>query len=365
MSAQNLFAKLSGTPAQVLVILGLGLTLFVPAWRHYREVGVSKVQARFDQTLQMVKLDVEDFKKGQFAELKTLDANTALSPQARQEKVDQMRKAASAKMEELQKTYDDMPLKREWLAAESKAIDTRWPDLAGWIGRVMLLLGLLAMTVQSDGLRQKALLIVLLVALLGSVASMSPDMSLASLERISGQTPSASAPAAVMPSISQDVFQETAKLLENLPAPPPPAPSTVQPRELGVPGGVPGGVVGGIVGGVPSPPPPPTPPSREASKTPTRLRMSESSLQPALINRVNPVYPPIAKAARIQGSVVLEVYVSKLGSVENVSVVSGHPLLIQAAIDAVRQWQYMPVLFNGQPVDVVTTVTVNFKLTED
>lgn len=361
MSAQNLFAKLSGTPAQILVILGLGVTLFVPAWRHYREAGVLKAQARFDQAVQMVKLDVEDFKKGQLTELKSLNENTTLSPQTRQEKVDQLRAAATAKMEELQKTYDDMPLKRAWLAAQSRAIDTRWPDLAGWIGRVMLLLGLLALTVQSDGMRQKSYLIVLLVALLASVASMSPDLSLASLGQMGGGT--TNTPSASVPSISQEVSQETAKLLENLPIFVPAEAPMVQPQEPGVTGGVPGGVVGGVLGGVVSTPAPPPPPAREIPKAPMRVRMGGNAVQSGLIHRVNPVYPPLAKAARIQGTVVLEVSISKQGAVENVSVLRGHPLLIQAAIDAVKQWQYMPILLNGEPTEVVTTVTVNFTLT--
>ena len=75
-----------------------------------------------------------------------------------------------------------------------------------------------------------------------------------------------------------------------------------------------------------------------------------------------PVYPPLARQARIQGTVRLEADISKDGTIENLKVISGHPLLIQAALDAVKQWRYQPTLLNGVPVEVVTTVDVNFTL---
>ncbi len=84
--------------------------------------------------------------------------------------------------------------------------------------------------------------------------------------------------------------------------------------------------------------------------------------QANLIRQVKPPYPHLAKQARIQGAVVLEAVISKQGGVENLRVISGHPLLIQAALDAVKQWKYKPTLLNGEPVEVVTTVTVNFNL---
>jgi protein TonB len=79
-----------------------------------------------------------------------------------------------------------------------------------------------------------------------------------------------------------------------------------------------------------------------------------------LLTQVKPAYPPLAKQARIQGVVVLEAEISKEGSIDNLKVITGHPLLIQAAIDAVKQWRYKPTLLNGEPVAVVTTITVNF-----
>ena len=81
-----------------------------------------------------------------------------------------------------------------------------------------------------------------------------------------------------------------------------------------------------------------------------------------LLDKITPQYPAIAKAARIQGTVVLQATISKSGSIENLRVVSGPPMLQQAAMDAVRTWRYKPYLLNGDPVEVETTVNVVFNL---
>jgi protein TonB len=81
-----------------------------------------------------------------------------------------------------------------------------------------------------------------------------------------------------------------------------------------------------------------------------------------LIHKVQPVYPPLARAARIQGAVVLRAIISRTGTIENLQVTSGHPGLVGAAIDAVRQWRYRPYVLNDEPVEVETQVTVNFSL---
>ena len=83
-------------------------------------------------------------------------------------------------------------------------------------------------------------------------------------------------------------------------------------------------------------------------------------MQASLVSQVKPVYPPLARQARVSGVVILEAVIGKDGSVAEIKVISGHPLLQQAAIDAVSQWKYKPTLLNGEPVEVVTTVTVNF-----
>lgn len=81
-----------------------------------------------------------------------------------------------------------------------------------------------------------------------------------------------------------------------------------------------------------------------------------------LIYRVQPIFPPIARQARIQGPVELRAIISKAGTIENLVVVSGHPMLVKSAIEAVRQWRYRPYLLNGDPIEVETSVTVNFVL---
>jgi protein TonB len=81
-----------------------------------------------------------------------------------------------------------------------------------------------------------------------------------------------------------------------------------------------------------------------------------------LIYRPQPVYPPLARSARVQGAVLLQAIISREGTIEHLQVLSGHPMLVQAAINAVRQWRYRPYVLNGEPVEVETQVTVNFVL---
>lgn len=100
--------------------------------------------------------------------------------------------------------------------------------------------------------------------------------------------------------------------------------------------------------------PPPPPPSR-----PPRI---STIMEGNLIYRVQPLYPPLARAARIQGAVVLRAIISRNGTIENLQTISGHPMLVGAAREAVRQWRYRPYILNGDPVEVETQVTVNFSL---
>ena len=81
-----------------------------------------------------------------------------------------------------------------------------------------------------------------------------------------------------------------------------------------------------------------------------------------LVHQVKPTYPQLARTVRVQGTVILEAIIDREGRVENLKVLSGHPLLIPAAFEAVQQWRYRPTLLNGQPVEVLTQVTVNFSL---
>ena len=127
----------------------------------------------------------------------------------------------------------------------------------------------------------------------------------------------------------------------------------------GVPDGVPGGVIGGVVGGIPDVPLPPSPPSPPpAPRAP--VRTGGHIQAPALVKRVAPVYPRIAVNARVQGVVILEATVGLDGRVENVEVVRSIPLFDKAAIDAVRQWVYAPLLLNGEAERFIVSVTINF-----
>jgi TonB family protein len=92
------------------------------------------------------------------------------------------------------------------------------------------------------------------------------------------------------------------------------------------------------------------------------VRIGAQVAQSNLISSVQPQYPAIARAARVQGTVILNVVISKEGSVSILSVASGHDLLVDAAIQAVQQWRYKPIHLNGQPIDAITTISVNFVL---
>jgi periplasmic protein TonB len=84
-----------------------------------------------------------------------------------------------------------------------------------------------------------------------------------------------------------------------------------------------------------------------------------------LLHKVKPIYPPLARQARVQGAVELRAIISKTGTIENLVVVRGHPMLASAAVEAVRQWRYRPYLLNDQPVEVETEIMVNFSLSGD
>ncbi len=126
----------------------------------------------------------------------------------------------------------------------------------------------------------------------------------------------------------------------------------------GVPGGVPGGSMGGVLGGIIGSGPVSVP----KMATPSRVRVSQGVVSGLAISQPKPLYPQMARMARVQGAVVLQAVISKNGAIENLRVVSGHPMLQQSALDAVRQWRYRPYLLNGEPVEVETQITVNFNL---
>jgi len=124
----------------------------------------------------------------------------------------------------------------------------------------------------------------------------------------------------------------------------------------GIAGGSAGGVLGGIIGGAGSGMPPPP------KSAPSRIRVGGNVQAASLVRKVDPIYPPIAKTAHISGTVVLHAIIGKDGSVQNLEYVNGPPLLMKAAMDAIKQWRYKPTMLNGEPVEVDTTISVVFSL---
>jgi periplasmic protein TonB len=120
--------------------------------------------------------------------------------------------------------------------------------------------------------------------------------------------------------------------------------------EGGVVGGVIGGVVGGVVGGIPAATPPP-------------VRVGGNIKAPKVVHRVAPIYPQLARQARVSGLVIIEAVVDDRGAVKEVKLLRGLPLLDEAALAAVRQWRYQPLLLNGQPSAFILIVTVSFNIT--
>jgi periplasmic protein TonB len=132
----------------------------------------------------------------------------------------------------------------------------------------------------------------------------------------------------------------------------------------GVPGGVLGGQIGGAIGGIAggngtsAPPPPPPQPRR----TPKIVRVGSNLKAPRQTLNVDPVYPPLARQTHISGTVVVDAVIDEQGNVVQAHVVSGHPLLVAAALRAVLQWKYAPTSLNGQPISVELQVQVHFDL---
>ncbi len=123
----------------------------------------------------------------------------------------------------------------------------------------------------------------------------------------------------------------------------------------GIPDGAPGSVVNILRSAAPAVP----------KLAVQKLRVSSGVAEGMLIHQVKPQYPAAAKLARIEGRVMLQAVIGKDGDVQNLRVISGHPLLTSAALDAVKQWRYKPYYLNGEPVEVETQIVVNFLLTHD
>ena len=144
-------------------------------------------------------------------------------------------------------------------------------------------------------------------------------------------------------------------------------------RTGGVPGGIPGAALPGTETGffssaiplAPPPLPPPPPPPKAVAPppaAPTQITVGGDVQAGLILQKTQPVYPALARQGRIQGAVQLKAIIGANGKIKSLTVVSGHPLLVDAALDAVRRWTYQPTLLNGVPVDVKTDIVVRFEL---
>jgi periplasmic protein TonB len=130
----------------------------------------------------------------------------------------------------------------------------------------------------------------------------------------------------------------------------------------GVPGGIPGGELGGVIGGIISSVPAAATIPKLARAPNKPVLVSSGICEGLLIFHPSPDYPKLARAAHVQGQVLLRAVISKDGRIVNLQTLNGHPLLVTPAIKAVQQWRYRPYLLNGEPVEVETEITVNFML---
>jgi protein TonB len=139
-----------------------------------------------------------------------------------------------------------------------------------------------------------------------------------------------------------------------------PAPDVGRPSSAVPASGPTNSSIGGDLFGTGAEPPPPASPAKNAVSGP--MRIGGIVAEANLIRKIQPTYPPLAKAARVQGTVEFTATISKEGNIEHLQLVRGHPLLVEAARQAVLEWKYRPTLLNGQPVEVITDILVNFRL---
>jgi periplasmic protein TonB len=221
-------------------------------------------------------------------------------------------------------------------------------------------------TLTSFGLQVLALGLLLLLPVLKTVGL--PSVRTVSTPITLGRrspTPLAASPPTAAPSVARNnvaapIFVAPGRVPRTISmAPDDPAPQLPGGPDgtavSGFPAGSPDGALMPPIGGIRQIVPTLRPPMVRAVRTSLMLEGN-------LIRRVEPVYPPMAKNARIQGSVVLSALIDKAGAIENLHALSGHPLLVPAALSAVSQWRYRPYILNSEPIEVETQITVNFVL---
>lgn len=202
------------------------------------------------------------------------------------------------------------------------------------------------------------LALLLIVPLAAEVALPPPERGLPEFVRIAPPPPA--------PAFVPATRRAVSNVVPNPAAAPTDAPAVIQPEmerpgpqfdvPIGRPGGWPAGLgeAGGIAPPIAAPPPQPNPPAP--------VRVAQLPQPPHKIVDVRPVYPELARTARVDGTVIIEAVLDTTGSVTQARVVRSVPLLDQAALDAVRQWRYSPSMYGGRPVSVLMTITIRFTL---
>ena len=216
----------------------------------------------------------------------------------------------------------------------------------------------------STGIQGTALAVIAVMSLLVASRELPavPDV-LAFVAEMPAVVPPSPPPPPAQPSrpAAPKAVQPVTAFAAPVEAPPEIAPEPVGTAiaDVGVPGGVEGGIAAGVVGSVPAivegtPAPPPPPVSHEP------VRIGGQVQAPALLKRVEPIYPSIAQLAAIDGIVILDAIIDEHGRVQSVKVLRGHPLLSKAATDAVQQWEYEPLKLNGRPTAFELSVSLWF-----
>ena len=170
MQEKSPFSRLYSGPAEWLIIIGLALTLFIHIIPSFKDGAVESSRVRVETSEEMLRLDMKVFEREQESERRKLNSDTNLAPEDRQKKEQALRDSADRMRKDLEQKYDTIVLQREYLRAKASAAGTRVHILFGWLGRLLLISGLLAITFMSEGTKQKIVLVVLLVVLFSSLA---------------------------------------------------------------------------------------------------------------------------------------------------------------------------------------------------
>jgi protein TonB len=219
-------------------------------------------------------------------------------------------------------------------------------------------------TLTSFGLQALALGVLLIVPLLrpAGLSLFRPLSTPVSLGRPLGEAPAVAPHAGAHttePSNPIIILRPTPRFPFARPTGTEDGPPQVAPSGPYTPGALGPGIPNGVLGSLVTGPRPVMPVAPRPAPLPVRVsHMSEGDL----VRKVLPTYPALARSGRIQGQVVLQAVISKQGAIENLRVLAGHPMLVPAAIEAVRQWRYRPYVLNNEAVEVETQITVNFSL---